>query len=598
MGTVTSERDPSRHRRRVREERQPFWPELGQNRRDPGRQGWRSERRLGLVPQLIGCLIVVLWALAFARAASAQDDVAGYCDWVRGSADANRALLVAPELFARGALVQTAGDEQDPGDALTLDPGLRVTAGARYGFGGLHRAGALRDEAEALCARYKAEAGLRAYGDLDDQLGLAQALRAEVEVVDRALGDAQTLLSRVRDEVAAGTATDAQRHAMALRVERLRERRRAAEVKLAQLDGKPDAPSTAAFPELLARWREADRNAERARARGRLARAWDASVTVGYDEILGVERELPLVASAGLSLNLGVLWQSAANQRAADGLAAWREAGPNPAKERIDKTTGTLRRLRKVEAKRLEEVDVLLQDLRERKGLLEGIQGAIARRHREALWFTEMDLVADRAYLRARLAEIDAFLTGTDTTGTPKLRMTLGEVEPLKSGRFRITDSKARGVLDHSDGSRASLDFVYHGPSKATAKLGSGAVVRQVGLKLNAQDGCNLLYVMWREAPKPEIYVASKLNPGAKRHEECGNGGYQRLEAIRSEPVGTFDDGKGHRLSAVIAEGTLTVRLDGDVVWRGRVPAGALSLRGPAGFRTDNGEFEVALQAR
>ena len=551
---------------------------------------------MGAVSPRWAAVMLATGLVAWAGPAAAQDaDVEGYCAWVRGSADANRALLLSPELFARGSVVQSATDDTD---GLSLDPALRVTTGATYHFGGLHRASAARDEAEAMCARYRAEAQLRGYGDLNDNLGLVAALGEELLVLEQALEDAQSMLERVRAEVEAGTATDVHLHASALRVERLRERRRGAQLKLAELRDLPSAPPTAEFPALLRAWRDADLHAESARASARLSRAWDASISLGYDEILGVDRALPLVASAQLSLNLGAFWQPSANRRAARGLADWRDAGPNPARERIDKTINTLRGVRAVEASRLEDVDVLLADVRERKKTIEGIDSAAARRHREALWFTEMDLSADRAYLRARIAEIDEFLAASDAPGAPRLRMTLGAVSALRAGKFRVAEAKTRGVVDHSDGHRASIQFVYHGPSADTAALGSGKIVRQIGLKLLAQDGCNLLYVMWRLGPEPELYVASKRNAGKRRHEECGSGGYTRLKGVRAESIGTFDDGKGHTLSAGITGQTLTVHIDGAVVWEGPVPETVLSLRGPAGFRTDNGEFEFALETR
>jgi hypothetical protein len=522
-------------------------------------------------------------------------EVAGYCQWLMGAADANRALLVSPEVFLRGALVQSAAEEQE-GDGLALDPSLRVTAGARYRFGGLHRASALRAEAEAMCARYRAEASLREFSDLDDRLGLVQALGAELQILDRALEDAQTMLERVRVEVEEGTATAAQEHASSLRVERLRERRRGAKLKLAELEGLPRAPSPSEFPALLSAWRDADGDAEDARAAARMSRAWDASLSLGYDEILGVERALPLVASAQLSLNLGVLMQPAANDRAAAGLVKWREEGPNPAKKRIDRTVETLSRIRTVEADRLKDVLVLLADVRERRGTLEGIDSSAARRHREALWFTEMDLAADAAFLRARIAEIDTFLARADAPGVPRLRMTLGEVQPLPSSRFRVAEAKTRGVMDHSDGRAARLQFIYHGPSRDTAALGSGKLVRQIGVKLLAQDGCNLLYVMWRQAPKPSLYVASKTNPGKTRHKECGTDGYVALVPTSSAPIKSFDDGRGHSIDARVVGQTLTVRIDDAVVWEGPVAAQTLALAGPAGFRTDNGEFEFKLE--
>ena len=88
----------------------------------------------------------------------------------------------------------------------------------------------------------------------------------------------------------------------------------------------------------------------------------------------------------------------------------------------------------------------------------------------------------------------------------------------------------------HRDGgrhaTRVTLRFRLRGPSETTKPLGSGAIRRQIGLKLRAKDPCNLVYVMWRDQPAPVIVVSVKRNPGEHTSAECGNRGYTDVATI------------------------------------------------------------------
>ena len=88
-------------------------------------------------------------------------------------------------------------------------------------------------------------------------------------------------------------------------------------------------------------------------------------------------------------------------------------------------------------------------------------------------------------------------------------RVTRGNVEALAGGRARVREPKMRAVVPWSDGNEAELRFTYGGPSDGAAPLASGEVRKQIGLKLRAVDGCNLLYVMWRVDGKTPIVVGS-----------------------------------------------------------------------------------------
>src|SRR5690349_4283787 len=89
-------------------------------------------------------------------------------------------------------------------------------------------------------------------------------------------------------------------------------------------------------------------------------------------------------------------------------------------------------------------------------------------------------------------------------------RVTKGHVTPLPDGRARVREPKMRAVVPGSDGDAAELRFTYDGSSEGVAPLASGQVRRQIGIKLRAENGCNLVYVMWRLEPKAQLVVSVK----------------------------------------------------------------------------------------
>ncbi|CAN5921474.1 hypothetical protein BH11MYX3_BH11MYX3_09140 [soil metagenome] len=156
-----------------------------------------------------------------------------------------------------------------------------------------------------------------------------------------------------------------------------------------------------------------------------------------------------------------------------------------------------------------------------------------------------------------------------------------------------VNEPTMRAIALGSAGDGASLDWMYRGDTETTRDLASGTARRQVGLKLRAQDGCNLVYVMWRLDPKPMIEVSIKLNPGKSTHAECGADGYTKIKATKSWPVPVLASGDRHTLRAAISGDDLTAWVDEKVVWRGRLPAAARTLDGPAGIRSDNLAFDL-----
>jgi hypothetical protein len=157
----------------------------------------------------------------------------------------------------------------------------------------------------------------------------------------------------------------------------------------------------------------------------------------------------------------------------------------------------------------------------------------------------------------------------------------------------KVDKPAMRAVAKGTDGEAAALTFTFQGETAEQKKLASGDLRRQLGLKLRAENGCNLIYVMWRLDPKPMIYVQTKQNPGAKDHKACGTNGYKKVKPSEQRTPPELKLGEKHTLRAEITDNTLSVFVDDELHWRGTLPDSARSLRGPAGIRSDNLAFDL-----
>jgi hypothetical protein len=175
------------------------------------------------------------------------------------------------------------------------------------------------------------------------------------------------------------------------------------------------------------------------------------------------------------------------------------------------------------------------------------------------------------------------------------LDVTLGRLAPGAGGRLRVDSPKMRAQAPAYRQSAAALRFTYLGPTATVAPLASGEERRQLGLKLRARDGCNVLYVMWRLAPVPGVVVQVKQNPGATTSAACGAHGYRTVRPLRASRPPDLVPGATHVLAARLDHTHLSVAIDGKVVWDGQVDAGAAALEGPIGLRTDNVRCELEL---
>ena len=181
------------------------------------------------------------------------------------------------------------------------------------------------------------------------------------------------------------------------------------------------------------------------------------------------------------------------------------------------------------------------------------------------------------------------------TVTRSNLCVTEGAIEELPGGQLSVGVPKMRAYVNAVTPQLAEAHFTYLGSTGNEARLGSGELRRQFGLKLRAQDACNLVYAMWRIEPESKLVVSVKSNPGQHSSAECGNRGYQNIKPSRGRPVPVLRSGDTHTLRAEMKGNEMRVFADGEMVWDGSV--GLLDIEGPVGMRSDNARLRVEFLA-
>jgi hypothetical protein len=189
----------------------------------------------------------------------------------------------------------------------------------------------------------------------------------------------------------------------------------------------------------------------------------------------------------------------------------------------------------------------------------------------------------------AALAQTPLLATSAD------LCVTEGAVAESTRGQLTVTAPAMRAFAKLRIADAAETRFSYLGPSAIQSHLGSGAVREQFGLKLRAQDPCNLLYVMWRIAPGSRLVVQVKSNPAQHASARCSNHGYQTIKPRRAGQLPQLVPGEAHTLRARIQSHELRVWVDGGPMWQGEIGPYGAELAGPVGIRSDNVQIAFSL---
>ncbi len=533
-----------------------------------------------------------------------EDPADAYCEWVDGVAASRQALLAAPELF--GTTGPAAAGSEETGDEFQTYPGLgwRVTAGLQYRLAGLHRGMLTRREAEARCTEYRAQQRLRSVLVAGSDVGRLPAVRAQLAVVDEALPRGERLVDLLEQGLALNLATVDELYSARLQMDGLRRQAGSLRQDIARLERLPEVEPIP-LDTLLAEHGAADDALERAQARLRRSASWSVDLRGGYDQLLNSPRDLPVFAHVRVGYNLGGLAQPKADRRAAEGRNVWRSEAPEATGARVVELREQLAALVDAERARLAQVQPLVDDVEAQLTALEAVDTDRSEKVRESLWLDFVKLDAERAYLAAHLEALDGLVgdagaddesaptagdAGSEAVDSGSLHVTLGRVAP-RDGQLFTDAGKMRAVREVEGDRGAELRFTYLGDARQQTALASGAVRKQLGVKLRAADSCNVVYVMWRIEPESKVVVSVKHNPGQTEHEQCHNDGYTNLAAV---DVPVIAAGEEHALRAEEADGTLRVWADDALLWEGPLGEAATSFDGPIGIRTDN----VALAFR
>jgi hypothetical protein len=178
------------------------------------------------------------------------------------------------------------------------------------------------------------------------------------------------------------------------------------------------------------------------------------------------------------------------------------------------------------------------------------------------------------------------------------LCITEGEIKTDSGNTLSVDSSKMRAYVNRWTADTIEAHFIYLGGTAQQSRLGSGEVRRQFGLKLRAQDACNLVYAMWRIDPESKMVVSVKRNAGQTTSSECGNRGYQNVKPMHSAAVPILRSGDSHTLGAELHGKVLRVLVDGAPVWEGDLGPEVTDLAGPVGIRSDNVRLSFDLNTR
>jgi hypothetical protein len=177
------------------------------------------------------------------------------------------------------------------------------------------------------------------------------------------------------------------------------------------------------------------------------------------------------------------------------------------------------------------------------------------------------------------------------------LCVTEGTIDQQPGQPLSVNVSKMRAYLNAYTQPIAEARFTYLGATSNESPLASGEMRRQFGLKLRAQDACNLVYAMWRIEPESKLVVSVKTNPGQHTSDQCGNRGYQNIKPRRSTTVPVLTLGSTHTLRAQMSGAEMEIFADNSLVWGGSVGADVVSFDGRIGLRSDNARLLINFSA-
>jgi hypothetical protein len=334
-----------------------------------------------------------------------------YCEYVTERAASEGALWRAPWLFSSFGTARGSTDAFVDDSLVSSELIWRLQAGLGFSPTRFYQAGLLAEQARAECERYRAEQELRALATRPDGV-TSEALSAQIEVLERALPDAERMIEQSLDELEASRTTVREHSALVLRVDELRQRLAAITLERAALP--PTSPGSPPPGSAFERLRSSSARQQAAASSLRQAGAVQLTLRGGYDKLFGVAQDVPVFGAVALELNPGWFWQRAHDERAERAhdelLQTERSNGQVSLAELRQRLGAELRVVRRRRA----EVNAVLGDLSSRLERLQAEGGTSAREYAEYLWFDVVRLRADAARLERQLETLERVTAGSE----------------------------------------------------------------------------------------------------------------------------------------------------------------------------------------
>jgi hypothetical protein len=332
---------------------------------------------------------------------------ADYCKYVSGVATSQAAILESPILF--GSLGSASAEIlPSPLSATTsVANRTRFFGGTSYSLGNVQRGRALKHAARADCDQYEITAGLEAFLQENWEALTSNALEARAQILREALVHAKEILLRSERLLETRVATSQEYHGMQLRNDELLQ---ILEQTDSDMGKAAKSEALAMFPlnEMLKKQQDLLTRQEIEQGKSREAGTWDLSGTAGLQRILNANQSSPYFASITLSVNLGRLWQGAAERRATDGFHRWIQEDPTGPSVRTYMLLDHFHAIQTAEAKRLRETEILMEDLEQRLESVRGLGNEKVQSYEDYVWFDYIKLKAEHAYLVAHLKDLSA----------------------------------------------------------------------------------------------------------------------------------------------------------------------------------------------
>jgi|GEM_PF-1110801 len=363
-------------------------------------------------------IILVLFLtliMAIPFSASAQDESAyagapdgsvdgepGYCRWIKGVSDSERAILMYPEIYSTLGPTASGSKESADENSISNQLALRLTVGLQYRFIGLYQGILEGSYADARCLRYLAQNQLQIALEVGRDWGRRAALEAKEKVIKEALPAAEERLVKLYEQLKNNIVTVNELYSVQLKVDNLRDMLNQTQFELERVKKLPEAPSDS-LDDILRRFNDIDDRIEAYEGRLRRSKAWALDIKGGYDQSFGNEKDYPLFAQILLSFNFGGIAQPGADKRSAAGRRAWRGESVETLQSSVETLKYELANLARAERKRLVEISALADDLSERLKILDALHTENSQRFRNSMWLDYVRLDAERTYLEKHL---------------------------------------------------------------------------------------------------------------------------------------------------------------------------------------------------